>query len=140
IPLNYSKWDQLEVSDSDIKGHPNIDKISLIRWKLRDVHEKREARNHRIEQLGAEVAGNDALLARLRVLQPKLAQSGSSYFSSEVDRLRTNPSLGAPPANIANWSRTTRSYLLLSSKTSQKRYKMLRPYVVPFPPYHRHLF
>ncbi|KAH9042195.1 Cdc37 N terminal kinase binding-domain-containing protein [Lactarius pseudohatsudake] len=102
MPLNYSKWDQLEVSDdSDIEGHPNVDKKSLIRWKQRDIHEKREVRNHRIEQLGAEVACNDVLLARLRALQPKLAQSGSPYFSSEVDRLRTNPSPEAPPTNAA---------------------------------------
>ena len=139
MPLNYSKWDQLEVcllppplislcqlfslqvsDDSDIEGHPNVDKKSLIRsvsfpslsgnlfsisscrrWKQRDIHEKREARNHRIEQLGAEVACNDVLLARLRAIQPKLAQSGSSYFSSEVDRLRTNPSPEAPPTSAA---------------------------------------
>lgn len=55
MPLNYSKWDQLEVSefyvyylinaecldstiqlsdDSDIEGHPNVDKKSLIRFIL----------------------------------------------------------------------------------------------------------
>ncbi|KAI9443073.1 Cdc37 N terminal kinase binding-domain-containing protein [Lactarius indigo] len=102
MPLNYSKWDQLEVSDdSDIEGHPNVDKKSLIRWKQRDIHEKREVRNHRIEQLGAEVACNDVLLARLRAIQPKLAQSGSPYFSSEVDRLSTNPSPEAPSTNAA---------------------------------------
>ncbi|KAH9030654.1 hypothetical protein EDB85DRAFT_2275661 [Lactarius pseudohatsudake] len=75
--------------------------ITYIMWNQRDVHEKREARNHRIEQLGAEVACNDVLLARLRVLQPKLAQSGSPYISSEVDRLRTNSSPEAPPTNVA---------------------------------------
>ncbi|KAH9030667.1 Cdc37 N terminal kinase binding-domain-containing protein [Lactarius pseudohatsudake] len=103
MPLNYSKWDQLEVSDdSDIEGHPNVDKISLIRDCQRDVHEKRGARNHRIEQLRAKVACNDVLPARLRdVEQPKLAQSGSSYFSSEVGRLRTNPSPEALPTNVA---------------------------------------
>ncbi|KAH9001482.1 hypothetical protein EDB92DRAFT_66684 [Lactarius akahatsu] len=85
----------------------------------------------RTEQLGAGVACNDVLLARLRVLQLMLAQSGSSYFSFEVDRLRTNPSPEAPPTNVANRSRSTRSYSL-SSKISQKRYKMLRPYVAPF--------
>jgi len=75
MPLNYSKWDQLELSDdSDIEGHPNVDKKSLIRWKQRDIHEKREARNHRIAELEAEVACNDVLLTRLRAFQPQLAQ------------------------------------------------------------------
>jgi hypothetical protein len=32
MPLNYSKWDQLELSDdSDIEGHPNVDHKSLVR-------------------------------------------------------------------------------------------------------------
>lgn len=138
MPLNYSKWDQLEVcqplllshsspsnspgslaqlsDDSDIEGHPNVDKKSLIRfvytcfwalittssclrWKQRDIHEKRDARNHRIAELEAEVACNDVLLTRLRAFQPQLAQSGPSRFSSEVERLRTNPSPEAPPTN-----------------------------------------
>ncbi|KAH8993498.1 Cdc37 N terminal kinase binding-domain-containing protein [Lactarius akahatsu] len=146
MPLNYSKWDQLEISDgSDIEGHPNVDKKSFIRsisslvrksmWKQSDVHEKREARNHRIEQLGAEVACNDVLLARLRILRPKLAQSGSSYFSSEVDRLRTNPSPEAPPTNAA---KPYDEMILTLLQNIGKRYKMPRPYVAPFPPYHHH--
>ena len=107
--------------DSDIEGHPNIDKKSLIRfvhnvprnidnsifstcsypfrWKQRDIHEKREARNHQIEELQAEVDCNDVLLSRLRAFQPQLAQSGSSRFSSEVERLRANPSPEAPRTN-----------------------------------------
>jgi cell division cycle protein 37 len=74
---------------------------SCRRWKQRDIHEKREARNNRIEQLDAEVACNDVLLTRLRAIQPKLVQLGSSYLSSEVDRLRTNPSPEAPPTSAA---------------------------------------
>lgn len=32
MPLNYSKWDALELSDdSDIEEHPNIDKRSMIK-------------------------------------------------------------------------------------------------------------
>jgi cell division cycle protein 37 len=139
MPLNYSKWDQLEVrcslfppksisidspgcsaqlsDDSDIEGHPNVDKKSLIRfvyipilvstfhstsysrWKQRDIHEKREARNHHIAELEAEVACNDVLLTRLRAFQRELTQSGKSRFSSEVERLRTSPSPDAPITN-----------------------------------------
>ncbi|KAI0283910.1 Cdc37 N terminal kinase binding-domain-containing protein [Russula aff. rugulosa BPL654] len=100
MPLNYSKWDQLELSDdSDIEGHPNVDKKSLIRWKQRDIHEKREERNHHIAGLEAEVACNEVLLTRLRGFQTELAQSDKSRFSSEVERLRTNPSPDAPKTN-----------------------------------------
>lgn len=56
-------------------------------------------RNHRIAELEAEVACNDVLLGRLRAFQPELARSGKARFSSEVERLRTNPSTDAPKTN-----------------------------------------
>ena len=72
------------------------------RWKQRDIHEKREARNHRIAELEAEVACNEVLLTRIRAFQSQLAQSGaSSRFSSEVERLRKSPSPEAPATNAA---------------------------------------
>ncbi len=58
-------------------------------------------RNQRIAELEAEVACNDVLLGRLRAFQPELAQSGKARFSSEVERLRTNPSPDAPKTNAA---------------------------------------
>jgi hypothetical protein len=72
---------------------------SYSRWKQRDIHEKRELRNHRITDLEAEVACNEVLLTRLRAFQPQLAQSGSSRLSSEVERLRKSPSPEAPKTN-----------------------------------------
>ncbi|VDC00695.1 unnamed protein product [Peniophora sp. CBMAI 1063] len=106
MPLNYSKWDQLELSDdSDIEGHPNVDKKSLIRWKQRDIHEKREQRNMRIAALAAEIDCNEILLARLKKLQDELTNStdmpAAKRFSNEVDRLRTSPSPEAPPVESA---------------------------------------
>ena len=58
-------------------------------------------RNQHIAELEAEVACNDILLGRLHALQPELAQSGKARFSSEVERLRTNPSPDAPKTNAA---------------------------------------
>ncbi len=50
--VDYSKWDKLEISDdSDIECHPNVDKASFIRWKQRDIHEKREQRKAQIKGL-----------------------------------------------------------------------------------------
>lgn len=119
MPLNYSKWDQLELSDdSDIEGHPNVDKRSLIRWKQRDIHEKREARKHKIEALNAEIACNNILHPRLINIRECIAgapagaagdlaedadvgqsQSGLPFFQYLVDRLQSNPSPAAPPTN-----------------------------------------
>lgn len=102
MPLNYSKWDQLELSDdSDIEGHPNVDKRSLIRWKQRDIHEKRETRKLKISAIGAEIACNGVLAPRLRDTRARLgsADGGLKYFQQLVERLQTTPSPEAPPTN-----------------------------------------
>ncbi|KZT25387.1 hypothetical protein NEOLEDRAFT_1045044, partial [Neolentinus lepideus HHB14362 ss-1] len=102
MPLNYSKWDALELSDdSDIEGHPNVDKRSLIR-RQRDIHEKRELRKQRINHIKPEIACNQVLHPRLVSIKEQVAADGPDYFSSLVERLRTNPSPDAPPTNAPN--------------------------------------
>lgn len=104
MPLNYSKWDALELSDdSDIEEHPNIDKKSMINWKKRDIHEKREQRRMRIEMLRAEIAMNGVLLPRLEKLRQEMkdAEDAKKVFSNEVERLKTNPSDEKPPTGHA---------------------------------------
>lgn len=52
MPIDYSKWDKIELSDdSDIEVHPNVDKKSFIKWKQRDIHEKRHQRNVEIKSI-----------------------------------------------------------------------------------------
>ncbi|KIP04683.1 hypothetical protein PHLGIDRAFT_75531 [Phlebiopsis gigantea 11061_1 CR5-6] len=100
MPLNYSKWDNLELSDdSDIEGHPNVDKKSLIRWKQRDIHEKREMRKMHIAQLQADIACNDVLAPRIRQIAADVEAKGPAEFSSLVERFKTHPSPDAPPTN-----------------------------------------
>ncbi|KAF9085412.1 hsp90 co-chaperone Cdc37 [Mortierella sp. AD031] len=53
--INYSKWDDLEISDdSDIECHPNVDKRSMIRWKQEQIHRERDARRTKIVTLKHE--------------------------------------------------------------------------------------
>ncbi|GJE88379.1 hsp90 co-chaperone Cdc37 [Phanerochaete sordida] len=100
MPLNYSKWDNLELSDdSDIEGHPNVDKKSLIRWKQRDIHEKREMRKLHIAQLQADIACNEILEPRLHQIVADVEAKGPAEFSSLVERFKTNPSPEKPPTN-----------------------------------------
>lgn len=64
--LDYSKFDNIELSDdSDIEVHPNIDKKSFIRWKQRDIHQKREQAKERIEQYRIEIEIHHELINRL---------------------------------------------------------------------------
>ncbi|KAI5963131.1 CDC37 [Candida pseudojiufengensis] len=52
MPIDYSKWDKIEISDdSDVEVHPNVDKKSFIKWKQRDIHEKRMQRNVEIKSI-----------------------------------------------------------------------------------------
>ncbi|KAK6543911.1 hsp90 co-chaperone Cdc37 [Orbilia ellipsospora] len=71
--IDYSKWDNLEVSDdSDVEVHPNVDKRSFIRWKQRDIHEKREIRSHNKVNMKNEHIMNDRLLSRIETLHAAL--------------------------------------------------------------------
>lgn len=78
MPIDYSKWDKLELSDdSDVEVHPNVDKKSFIRWKQRDIHEKRERNRLRTEQLELNVETNEDLIKRVRKLIAA-AESGTN--------------------------------------------------------------
>lgn len=56
MPLDYSKWDNIELSDDeDIEVHPNVDKKSFIKWKQMQVQEERTQRRNRITQLKSEI-------------------------------------------------------------------------------------
>ncbi|GAB7347359.1 hypothetical protein MBLNU459_g4295t1 [Dothideomycetes sp. NU459] len=73
MPVDYSKWDNLELSDdSDIEVHPNVDKRSFIRAKQSQIHQQRIQRKHEIETLKYERIINDGLLARIDSLLSSL--------------------------------------------------------------------
>ncbi|KAF9649444.1 hypothetical protein BDM02DRAFT_3268763 [Thelephora ganbajun] len=101
MPLNYSKWDALEVSDdSDIEGHPNVDHKSLVRWKQRQIHEDREARKHKIATLKADIQSNPIIQERLREVRNSVKEKGVAFFSAIVERLEKQPSPERPPAPL----------------------------------------
>lgn len=112
MPVDYSKWDDLELSDdSDIEVHPNVDKKSFIRAKQTQIHQERQARKQRITTLKYERVINDGLLARIDALCSSLeaykAEAASNKGKDEVDDkvfdclndVSTDSSLGAdmPP-------------------------------------------
>lgn len=76
MPIDYSKWDHIEISDdSDIEVHPNVDKQSFIKWKQRDIHEKRHQRNIEIKsiliQLTMYAKLNERVDYLMKILTPK---------------------------------------------------------------------
>jgi cell division cycle protein 37 len=112
MPVNYSKWDALELSDdSDIEVHPNVDKKSFIRAKQNQIHQARIDRKHRIETLKYESVVNHGLLSRidalLKALESHRAAIEGKNDASSIDEVvfdslmdvTSNSSLGAdqPP-------------------------------------------
>ncbi|AOA62057.1 Hsp90p co-chaperone [Komagataella phaffii CBS 7435] len=93
MPIDYSKWDKIELSDdSDIEVHPNVDKRSFIKWKQRDIHEKRLQRNTEIKtlkiqremytQLNKRV---DSMLSKLDLNQIADESTRNSFLASNFD-------------------------------------------------------
>ena len=92
MPVDYSKWDALELSDdSDVEVHPNVDKRSFIRAKQNQIHQERLSRKHRIVTLKYERVINDGLLARidalLKSLESHKAEVESKKEAGEVDEV-----------------------------------------------------
>ncbi|KAJ4304198.1 hsp90 co-chaperone Cdc37 [Collariella sp. IMI 366227] len=78
MPLDYSKWDALELSDdSDIEVHPNVDKRSFIRAKQNQIHMERQQRKNQIETLKYERIINDSLIKRISSLLSSLKTHAS---------------------------------------------------------------
>ena len=86
MPVDYSKWDALELSDdSDIEVHPNVDKRSFIRAKQNQIHQQRFERRHQIETLKYERIINDGLLKRIDALLDSLHSHEENARTSDPE-------------------------------------------------------
>ncbi|KAF1816737.1 hsp90-like protein [Eremomyces bilateralis CBS 781.70] len=106
MPVDYSKWDALELSDdSDIEVHPNVDKKSFIRAKQAQIHQDRLQRKHNISTLGYERIINDGLMDRIDRLLTALkshkanasAQSPEELVFQSLIESAGDPSKDRPP-------------------------------------------
>lgn len=97
--LDYSKWDQLELSDdSDVEVHPNVDKRSFIRAKQAQIHQQREQRRHDIKTLKYERIINDGLLLRIDKLLETLKKHEDSSASPDQFLFETIMEFASKPA------------------------------------------
>ncbi|KAI1393785.1 uncharacterized protein F4822DRAFT_385836 [Hypoxylon trugodes] len=103
MPVDYSKWDALELSDdSDIEVHPNVDKRSFIRAKQNQIHAERQQRRLQIETLKYERQVNDGLLNRISSLLEALnahAAEAETRNPAEVAFQAVMESAGSPEAD-----------------------------------------
>lgn len=88
MPIDYNKWDRLEVSDdSDVEVHPNVDTKSFIRAKQRQIHEQRAQRKNEIETLKYERIVNDGLLERINALLDALKKHQTDAANKNPEEL-----------------------------------------------------
>lgn len=104
MPVDYSKWDALELSDdSDIEVHPNVDKRSFIRAKQNQIHQQRYERRHQIETLKYERVLNDGLLRRIDTLLAALrsheaeAINADEFMMQNLVEIAGDPTGDEPP-------------------------------------------
>ncbi|KAJ3145767.1 hsp90 co-chaperone Cdc37 [Geranomyces michiganensis] len=75
MPVDYSKWDKLELSDDeDFECHPNVDKASMVRWKQADIHKHRRERKDKLAALDREVAVNSRIISALKQIASEPAK------------------------------------------------------------------
>ncbi|KFY64356.1 hypothetical protein V497_01771 [Pseudogymnoascus sp. VKM F-4516 (FW-969)] len=106
MPLDYSKWDALELSDdSDIEVHPNVDKRSFIRAKQNQIHQERDHRKLQISTFKYERIINDGFLKRIEGLLKALESHKSEAESRGADEIifqslmeSADPDNDQPPA------------------------------------------
>ena len=88
MPVDYSKWDALELSDdSDIEVHPNVDKRSFIRAKQNQIHQQRHERKREIDTLKYERIINDGLLERINGLLDALKKHREDAANRNPDEV-----------------------------------------------------
>ena len=88
--------------DSDIEEHPNVDKKSMIRWRQRDIHEKREARQLKIAKLHSELSLNNVLRPRIRSVVSGVSERGVDHYRAVQRRLKESPSPEKPDTRAPN--------------------------------------
>ncbi|KAI7868708.1 hypothetical protein BDF14DRAFT_1789990 [Spinellus fusiger] len=85
MPLDYSKWDNFELSDdSDIECHPNVDKLSMIKWKKESIYHERAQRREHIAQLEHKINQLKVMSERMEQLQLTLSQKNSAEAIQKV--------------------------------------------------------
>lgn len=67
-----------------ITVHPNVDKKSFIRWKQRDIHEKRAQRKHDIQDLKLSNEVNYMLQSQIDQIVMKLKSGGPTIDEGNI--------------------------------------------------------
>jgi len=85
MPVDYRKWDHIEVSDDEDDTHPNIDTPSLFKWR----HEARVQRMEEMEQKKKVVADEKKKVeAKLKEVKARVAKQEADG-GDDLESLKT---------------------------------------------------
>lgn len=84
--FDYSKWDNIELSDDESDLHPNIDKDSWFRLKHRTRLEREEKEDLEIKSYEEEMAVQKARLAIINASLKKLDSGEKDDDEEEIDK------------------------------------------------------
>jgi len=76
--LNYSKWDNIEVSDDEDDTHPNIDTPSLFKWRHEARVQRMEEQKQKEEKILKEKQAAEKELSRKKALLEKAKTKDSA--------------------------------------------------------------
>lgn len=85
--LNYSKWDNIEVSDDEDDTHPNIDTPSLFKWRHEARVQRMEEQKQKEDKLKKEKQAAEKELAQKQALLEKVKTTETNTAGIKVDDL-----------------------------------------------------
>ncbi|KAJ1917629.1 hsp90 co-chaperone Cdc37 [Mycoemilia scoparia] len=86
MPIDYSKWDNLELSDdSEVEIHPNIEKGTFLRLRQQKIRREREERRQKREQLTLKIDLHKKIREKLGGLKSELGESDIEKFASAMN-------------------------------------------------------
>jgi len=85
--LNYSKWDNIEVSDDEDDTHPNIDTPSLFKWRHEARVQRMEEQKQKEDKLKKEKQAAEKELAQKQALLEKAKTMETNTAGIKVDDL-----------------------------------------------------
>ena len=84
-PFNYSKWDNIELSDDEDDVHPNIDKSSWFRLKHRTRVEREEREEEDKKKIRNEIAVAELRIREIQLLLQEISKSSKDENDDEDD-------------------------------------------------------
>ncbi|QLG73893.1 hypothetical protein HG535_0F04050 [Zygotorulaspora mrakii] len=133
MPIDYSKWDKIELSDdSDVEVHPNVDKRSFIKWKQQSIHETRMKRSQDIKNLEVQVhmyaclnKRVDKLLANVSDEELGTKESISKYLNGNFDKTEKSEGENVDP-DIPSYNEMVEDLFEQLQKDAEKQGRNLK--------------